>query len=50
MDKVGGALDAVQGRLLRAKLDALRFDCHSDTFFFFPQSSLLAAVDHFIVR
>jgi hypothetical protein len=33
MDKVGGALDAVQGRLLRAKLDAPRFDCHSDTSF-----------------
>src|ERR1700739_2455928 len=34
MDKVGGKLDAVQGRLLRAKLDALRLDCHSDTSFF----------------
>ena len=41
--KVGGALDAVQGRLLRAT-DALRFDCHSDTSLF--PSSLLAAVDH----
>jgi hypothetical protein len=49
MDKVGGALDAVQGRLLRAKLDALRFDCHGDTSIF-PQLSLLAAVDRFIVR
>jgi hypothetical protein len=49
MDKVGGALDAVQGRLLRAKLDALRFNCHSDTSIF-PQSSLLAEVDHVIVR
>jgi hypothetical protein len=49
MDKVGGALDAVQGRLLRAKLDALRFDCHSDTSLF-SQSSRLAAADHFIVR
>jgi hypothetical protein len=33
MDKVGGTLDAVQGRFLRAKLDAPRFDCHSDTSF-----------------
>jgi len=33
MDKGGGALDAVQGRLLRANLDPLRFDCHSDTSF-----------------
>src|ERR1700730_18407632 len=41
MDKVGGTLDAVQGRLLRAKLDALRFDCHSDTSFF-PQPAISA--------
>jgi hypothetical protein len=39
VDQVGGALDAVQGRLLRAKLDALRFTCHSGTSF--PQLSLL---------
>jgi hypothetical protein len=35
--------------LLRAKLNALRFDCHSDTPIF-PQSSLLPATDRFIVR
>jgi hypothetical protein len=49
VDKVGGTLDAVQGRLFRAKLDALRFNCHSDTSIF-PWSSLLVAVDRFIVR
>jgi len=41
VDKVGGVLDAVQGRLLRAKLDAFRFDCHGDISFFFPRSLLL---------
>jgi hypothetical protein len=49
MDKVGGALNAVQGRLLRAKLDAFRFDCHNGTSIF-PQSSLLSAADKFTVR
>jgi len=30
MHDIGGSLDAVQGRFLRAKLDALRLDCHDD--------------------
>jgi hypothetical protein len=47
MAKVGGSLKAVLSRLLRPKLDALRFDCDTSIF---PQPSLLAAVDHFIVR
>jgi hypothetical protein len=49
MDKAGGTLDAVQGRLLRAKLDAFRLDCHNGTSIF-SQLCLLAADDHFIVR
>lgn len=49
MDKSGGVLDAVQGRLLGAKLDALRFDCHSGTSLLLSVTSA-KAVDHSIVR
>jgi hypothetical protein len=45
-------VEEAMDRLLRAKLDALRFDATATATppSFFAQSSLLAVVDHFIVR